>query len=438
MDKYYVIREYDGFIKEPINKDVNDKYTKIPNKTFDFLEELLIKCNKDDEEATSLMQIRSPRGVGKAICGKNYVGIIELSDGAIIEILPKIYIKSAEKPIKEQQDDVRKIFLTMLKALKWLPFKEFNMSTVGTIKNNLFEIFIDMYVKEVYDLIKKGIKGDYLNYKGNENFLKGKIVFKDHIKNNFLHKERFYVSYDIFNINRPENKLIKATISKLLSKTRSEKNKKNLKKLLFFFDNVDKSINYKSDFSKIKLDRNMKSYELLLQWARIFLFDYTFTPFKGEEKATALLFPMEKVFEDYIAYLIRKQIQESSWSVKTQEKKYYLFNKPSNNFLIKPDIVLTLGKRTIVLDTKWKLLNPEYNNYGISQSDMYQMYAYGKKYNAEKVILIYPYNEHLKDVNSDLNYLSDDGVEVQVYFANLEKAEESIEKLVDKIIKKKN
>lgn len=434
MGKYYVIREFDGFIKESFDKYVVDKYKKIPIETFNLLEELVIKCNKDEEESPNFMQIRSPRGIGKVICGKNYVGIIELSDGATIEILPKIYIKDIEKDDNELQDETRTIFLNMLKTLKELPFKEFNMASVSVIKNNLYEIFIHMYIKEVYKLIKTGLKSDYINYEANENFLKGKIIFKDHIKNNFIHKERFYVSYDIFNINRPENKLIKATLSKLLSKTKSEKNKRNLKQLLFFFDDVDKSINYQSDFSKVKFNRNMKSYELAIQWSKIFLLNYTFTPFKGEEKATTLLFPMEKVFEDYIAYLIKKQMQGTSWSIKTQEKKHHLFNKPNNTFLVNPDIVMVLDERTIVFDTKWKILNPKYNNYGISQSDMYQMYAYGKKYNAEKVILIYPYNEYLSQVDFQLGYESDDGVKVQIYCVDLQNAEESIERLVNKIL----
>lgn len=35
------------------------------------------------------------------------------------------------------------------------------------------------------------------------------------------------------------------------------------------------------------------------------------------------------------------------------------------------------GERTVILDTKWKsLVDNERVNYGISQADMYQMYAY--------------------------------------------------------------
>ncbi|MBS3768573.1 MAG: hypothetical protein KGY75_10700, partial [Candidatus Cloacimonetes bacterium] len=52
---------------------------------------------------------------------------------------------------------------------------------------------------------------------------------------------------------------------------------------------------------------------------------------------------------------------------------------------------------TIILDTKWKNLTNKGKTYGISQSDIYQMYAYGKKYNnVNKIYLIYPYNDEFK------------------------------------------
>ena len=50
------------------------------------------------------------------------------------------------------------------------------------------------------------------------------------------------------------------------------------------------------------------------------------------------------------------------------------------------------------MDTKWKRLTPvAKDNYGISQADMYQMYAYSKKYGATEIWLLYPYNEKMHE-----------------------------------------
>ena len=74
--------------------------------------------------------------------------------------------------------------------------------------------------------------------------------------------------------------------------------------------------------------------------------------------------------------------------------------------------------RTIILDTKWKNLidNPR-ANYGISQADMYQMYAYQKKYSSENVTLLYPKTENVN--KDDIEFSSEDGVIVRVGFVDL-------------------
>ena len=61
-------------------------------------------------------------------------------------------------------------------------------------------------------------------------------------------------------------------------------------------------------------------------------------------------------------------------------------------FRLRPDLMLRHNDRIIVLDTKWKLLNADdkTGHYGIDQADLYQLYAYGKKYDAAELVLIYP------------------------------------------------
>ena len=87
--------------------------------------------------------------------------------------------------------------------------------------------------------------------------------------------------------------------------------------------------------------------------------------------------------------------------------------------MLKPDIVITRksdGAKFIV-DTKWKILFENKPNYGISQADMYQMYAYQKKYASENITLLYPKTEHVS--RNDIEFSSDDGAVVKVRFADL-------------------
>lgn len=83
-----------------------------------------------------------------------------------------------------------------------------------------------------------------------------------------------------------------------------------------------------------------------------------------------------------------------------------------------------------IIDTKWKVLSEAKSNYGISQADMYQMYAYQKKYNAKNVSLIYPCVEKISS-DKVIEYQSKDGVIVKVKFVDLFDVKNSLSKIVD-------
>lgn len=431
MTNIYVVKEYDCFVRGTDHRSLSDKYKPIPKKVFDALENFILSNSHDTEtNPIELMSITSKKGLGKLIHVKNYVGLISMKDGTQIEILPKIYSKEGNLT----EEKTRKIFLMMLKSLKEFPFKQFQLSSLGVMKHTIFEVFIQMFIQQVMELTKKGLKSSYLMIEENERFYKGKILFTEHIKKNVTHKERFYLTYDVFSQNRPENRLIKATLKKLYPQSKSYRNKKLIQQLLIDFEQVVESINYTKDFDKVKSDRSMKDYDLILSWCRLFLFNKSFTSFSGDEVAYALLFPMEKVFEAYVASILKKRCG-STYTIQTQAKTYHLFDQPQKFRLI-PDIILTsTDSRVIVLDTKWKLLhnNPR-KNYGISQTDMYQMYAYAKKLNTDKVLVVYPYNEQVRDIGVKTpTYVSNDDVRVEIRFLDLENVSESLETIVESL-----
>ena len=69
---------------------------------------------------------------------------------------------------------------------------------------------------------------------------------------------------------------------------------------------------------------------------------------------------------------------------------------------MKPDISLMSGDKTeFILDTKWKRINGEGSDpkHGISQADMYQLFAYGKSM-CKQVALVYPKTEQFQEILS--------------------------------------
>lgn len=295
-------------------------------------------------------------------------------------------------------------------------------------------IFINMYLQEVRTLVKHGIKSAYVAREDNLKFYKGKLVVNEQIKQNAAHGERFYVRYDEYLVDRAENLLVKATLLKLQRITGSAENQKEIRQLLTAFEMVSPSVNYQKDFSKVVIDRNTKDYDMLMRWSRVFLLNKSFTTFSGGHNARALLFPMEKVFESYVARQLKKVLLDLDWEFSAQDKGYYLFDSP-RQFALRPDIVITRGDGSkIILDTKWKsLIDKPRLNYGISQADMYQMYAYSKKYETPEIWLLYPVNEEMRS-HPDISFDSDDGVNVRLFFVDVANIETSLQSLRDQLL----
>ena len=260
------------------------------------------------------------------------------------------------------------------------------------------------------------------------------MKFSQQIKFNHSHRERSFVEYDAFNANRPENRLLKATLLYLYKHSASSRNRNDIKTLLNYFAEVEASTDYKSDFAKYIPDRNMKDYSTALLWSRVFLMGKSFTSFAGSEVALALLFPMETLFESYIATLLKKKLGYTDFSVSAQDKSYHLFDEPGKKFLMRPDVVVKRKSdgAIFILDTKWKVLTDSKANYGISQADMYQMYAYQKKYGAENVTLLYPQTDEIHH-EGVIEFKSKDHVLVRVQFVDLFSIRDSVASIANEL-----
>ena len=275
MKTVYQITEYGSFIT---GKKV-DGYITLPPHTFEQLESFILTNRSKDADALELMGLSARKGIGKVITARNYVGIITMNDGTTIEILPKVSSSSED----DSAAGVKRLLIEMLKTLRDSPYKNLQSTSVNVEKMNIFDVFIRMFIDEVFFIVKRGLKCSYETIEENATFFKGKMLFSQQIKFNHTHKERSYVAYDAFNVNRPENRLLKATLQYLYPRSASSKNRNDIKILLNSFAEVDASADYKSDFAKYIPDRNMKDYSTALLWSRVFLMGKSFTSFAGSE-----------------------------------------------------------------------------------------------------------------------------------------------------------
>ncbi|MCX8107942.1 MAG: McrC family protein, partial [Verrucomicrobiae bacterium] len=112
---------------------------------------------------------------------------------------------------------------------------------------------------------------------------------------------------------------------------------------------------------------------------------------------------MNQLFEEFIAEFIRRELrgvwQSSGWTFHAQSGTRHLLceQKDKNLFKLVPDIRFETAagetadrQTTLIVDTKYKLLDPTAAKAGIAEADAYQMFAYKERYRCPRVILLYP------------------------------------------------
>jgi 5-methylcytosine-specific restriction enzyme subunit McrC len=110
---------------------------------------------------------------------------------------------------------------------------------------------------------------------------------------------------------------------------------------------------------------------------------------------------MDQLFEQFVGRLIRRHVQDMGLThrqvlLQSAGRSKWLVTTPQGQgmFKLKPDILILnrAGTVQIILDTKWKKLAADIDDVsnGVAQSDMYQMFAYAKRFDSDDTILLYP------------------------------------------------
>lgn len=389
-----------GIIKKASDYDlVDDTFSEIfvSDRTFQYLKNIAFSGASD-----LLLSYLTQKGK-EQIRVKNYVGLLQTPDGKQIEILPK---STANSP-----KEARKMLLKMLRVLPNSPYQSLSNSHLETSHFPLFEIFVHVFLDELEKLLSQGLGRNFERHTTNETFIKGKILITENLRQNPIRKERFFLAFDEFTADIPPNRVLKYCLQLLYKQGFSHRTQQRINKNTGIFEEVSPSKNIEQDLAQ-SFHKNLFfiRYEKLLHWANIFIKGQSFLPFSGQYLQLGLLFPMEVLFENYVGKFFKKYFAEN-YEVKLQDKAKFLIDShlEKSKFRLIPDIVLRNEIKTFVFDTKWKLIDASKpkQNYGIEQSDLYQMYAYGKKYHAQQLFLVYPANENFQKPLQVFDYEAD-------------------------------
>lgn len=312
--------------------------------------------------------------IHKGVRFKSYVGVIQIA-GLTIEILPK-----ADKYKNGNKALWQSVLLNMLRVCKHIKVDNVSVTNLQKRYNSILEVYFEMYLNEIDDLVKKGLIKKYRRLQNNQLALRGKLLFSKNIQHNLVHKERFYCENQIYDKDHlPHQVLLRGL--KVLDSLLNNGMRDKLNRLLYEFDDI-KDINITANhFEQITLNRKTAPYKRALDIAKMLILNYSPNLNSGRDNMLTLLFDMNMLWEEYIYRILQKH-KPDNVEVSFQNSTHFWESKK-----IRPDIVITKEDNVVfIIDTKWKIV--EYNN--PSDDDLKQMFTYNLHWKAEKSILLYP------------------------------------------------
>jgi len=320
----------------------------------------------------------------------NYVGVVECPCGTRIEILPKHY--ETEDSVAESRSLLRK----MLRVALDLPSREVGSAHLELFNAPLSEWIIHQFLFALDHLIKTGIQFDYHRIEEEQRFLRGQLNTVRQIRLSPARQHRFEIRHDIFEADRPENRLLKSALDRVIKSTRVNANWQLAFELKTLLVDLPSSRDVKKDFENWKHDRLTAHYRRAKPWCELILNRQTPIALVGEWEGMSLLFPMEKLFERYVASCLRKSLADGAQLKMHPLWSFLCTHDGGKIFRLEPDFLIERAAQRWILDAKWKRLDGgnKVDKYGLQQSDFYQLFAYGQAYLREQkqkhLVLIYP------------------------------------------------
>ena len=335
---------------------------------------------------------------------RNYVGTIHFR-GEQLNVFPKIF--------KEDEDDYDTSDLKVADLMKdlilWLEYcNKINfpfISFKGDVdeSDSFLELLITVYVRYVKSAVDRQLFFCYEDVAEEGSVVKGKIDFKDYINKKYptgqLHRMLYY--YSRFQFDNKLNQIIKHTCRLLYNTTSQNSNKRIIHDILMKLGDVSDRNCLPYDCDTIKLNSLQANYSTILSMSKMFLLNKVSTDNLGVSDSFCFLFPAELLFEGFVAGFIKETYSDQA-KITAQSRKLYLTELVvdgeviGNRFQLREDIVVEFGDTVIVLDTKYKEIDPlnRIKHYakrlGIEDNDMRQMAIYANRRGAKKMYLLYP------------------------------------------------
>lgn len=346
-----------------------------------------------------------------------WVGVVQIP-GVQIEILPKIDVLARSGVIQEAEEAqfaARRNLLYMLSISGDVPVRTRDVARLATRKAPLSETLSAIFANRLKQELLRGPERAYQGHEDNLRSFKGKLLLAHQTLRNAGHRERFYCRFDEFSDDTLMNRIFRASCRVLLDVTRMPATQDALRHCLLLLDGAEDDEILEADFGRIAITRQNERFEDVLRFCRLLLSEQTPTIQPGSARTFSLLFDMNKVFERFVVAFLRKYVAPRFVGVQVHphaghHKRHLMECDGTGVLRLEPDVLIEgPGGSRLVLDTKWKLLAPGRGKQGgVSEADLYQLFAYTRRYGCARSVLLYPHAPGLESRNFDV--LNADGL----------------------------
>lgn len=250
--------------------------------------------------------------------------------------------------------------------------------------DNMAELCSAILVKGVSFQIKRGLGRDYLQKEEGLPTVKGRIEVSETIKTLSILKQQLICSYDDFSVNSYMNRIIKTTMELLLRSDISKNRKKELKKILAYFSDVE-TLDFLSINWNIQYNRNNQTYRMLISICYLVIKGLLQTNADGSTKLMDFLDEqrMSHLYEKFILEYYRREFP--LLDVSSSQISWALDDGIGTMLpVMQSDIMLTKGNDVLIIDAKYytNVTQTRFNVHKQHSHNLYQIFTYVK--NKEK------------------------------------------------------
>ena len=251
--------------------------------------------------------------------------------------------------------------------------------------DNTAELCAAILARGISTQIKRGLGREYILQKEALSALRGKIDITESIKTQVLRRNQMICSYDEFSLDSYMNRIIKSTVLLLLRADITKARKKELRKLLVFFDDVNTIDLYSVNWN-IRFSRNNQSYRMLISICYLVVKGLLQTQSDGSTKLMDFLDEqrMHRLYERFILEYFRREFPQIS--ANASQIPWQLDDESSAMLpVMQTDIMLTYGSKILIIDAKYysHTTQIQFDKHTIHSGNLYQIFTYVKNKETE-------------------------------------------------------